>query len=79
MIAIKFPDQQSFKKALGFLVGRFSGRALRTGEIIVPADVLEALALENFSFTVIGRATHEQMAPIRNNGTTPVQRRRKGA
>jgi hypothetical protein len=72
MVAIKFADRGTLTKALGFLAGRFSGRALRSGEVIVPEPALEALALENFSFTVIGRATYEQMAPIRSDRASPV-------
>lgn len=66
MVSIKFPDSESRKRALGFLLGRFSGRVLRSGEVIVPDAALEALAAENFSFTVLGRATYDQMAPVRN-------------
>ncbi len=62
MIAIKFADRQTLVRAIGFLAGRFSGRFLRTGEVIVPAAALPALARENFSFTVIGRATYNQVA-----------------
>jgi hypothetical protein len=79
MVTIKFPDRDVLRRALGFLARRFSGRALRSGEVIVPAEALEALAVKNFSFTVIGGATYEQMAPIRGNGTSSVQRRRKRA
>lgn len=62
MVVIKFPDIQTQDRGVGFLLGRFSGRLLRTGEVIVPAVALVALAEENFSFTVIGRATYNQMA-----------------
>jgi hypothetical protein len=60
MIVITFPDRETAKKAVGFLLGRFSGRLLKTGECIVPEAALEALAHRNFEFTVKGRATHEQ-------------------
>ncbi len=40
------------KKALGFLLGRFSGRVLKTGEHIVPEPALEWLADQNITFTV---------------------------
>jgi len=34
MITIKFPDSDTELEALGFLLGRFPGRALKTGEVL---------------------------------------------
>ena len=59
MITITFPDRDTEKKALGFLLGRFSGRVLKSGEHIVPEAALEALANQNIPFTVIGKASYE--------------------
>ena len=56
LVVITFPDRETQKKAIGFLMGRFSGRVLRTGETLVPEAALEALAAENFTFTVKGKA-----------------------
>ena len=53
MITIKFPDRETEKKALGFLLGRFSGRVLKTGEHIVPEAALEALANQNIPFEIV--------------------------
>ena len=60
MITIKFPDPDTELEALGFLLGRFPGRALKTGEVLVPDAALQALALEGYQFTVIGKSTYEQ-------------------
>ena len=57
MVTIVFPDRETEKRALGFLLGRFSGRVLRSGEHLVPEAALEALADQNISFTVKGKAT----------------------
>ena len=57
MVTITFPDRDTEKRALGFLLGRFSGRVLRSGEHLVPVAALEALADQNISFTVHGQAT----------------------
>lgn len=73
MVAIKFSDPEVRKRAIGFLATRFSGRVLGSGEVIVPEAALEALGAENFSFTVIGRATYDQMAAIRSDVASPVQ------
>jgi len=71
MITITFPDRETEKRALGFLLGRFSGRVLKTGEHLVPEAALEALADQNISFTVKGKASYEQqITAVRD--TSPV-------
>lgn len=67
MVTIKFPDQETQDEAVGFLATHFSGRLLRTGEVIVLEEALAALANENYSFTVMGKATYEQMAAFRGD------------
>jgi len=74
MITITFPDRETEKRALAFLLGRFSGRVLSTGEHLIPEAALEALADQNIAFSVQGKTTYEQqMAAIRGLATTPVQ------
>ena len=59
---------------LALLLGRFSGRVLRSGEHIVPEAALEALADQNIPFAVKGKTTYEQqMAAIRGASTPEVQ------
>ena len=60
MITITFPNREVEKRALGFLLGRFSGRVLKSGEHIVPEAALEALADQNIPFIVLGKTTYEQ-------------------
>lgn len=74
MVTVEFPDRDTEKRALAFLIGRFSGRVLRSGEHIVPEAALEALAEQNIPFTVKGKATYEQqMAAIRGAATPEIQ------
>ena len=74
MVTIKFPDRDTERKALGFLLGRFSGKVLRTGEHLVPEAALEALADQNIPFAVLGKATYDQqMAAIRSAASAPIQ------
>jgi hypothetical protein len=76
MVTITFTDRDTERRALAFLIGRFSGRVLRSGEHLVPEAALEALADQNIPFTVKGKTTYEQqMAAIRGVTSTPVQRR----
>ncbi len=73
MITITFPDRETEKRALGFLLGRYSGRLLKTGEHLVPEAALEALADQNIPFTVEGKATYEQqIAAIRDTAPAPI-------
>ena len=74
MVTITFPDREAEKRALAFLLGRFSGRVLRSGEHLVPEAALEALADAGIPFTARGKATYEQqLAAVRGSAPTPVQ------
>jgi hypothetical protein len=74
MVTITFPDRETEKRALAFLIGRFSGRVLSSGEHLVPEAALEALADQNIPFTVKGKTTYEQqVAAIRGAASSPVQ------
>ncbi len=58
MATITFPDRKTEKRALAFLLGRFSGRVLKSGENLVPEAALEALADQNIPFTVKGELSN---------------------
>jgi hypothetical protein len=76
MVTITFPSRTIERKALAFLLGRFSGRVLKSGEHLVPEAALEALAGVNIPFSVKGRASYEQqVAAIRGAAPSPIQRR----
>jgi hypothetical protein len=73
MIMITFPDRVTERRALAFLLGRFSGRVLKSGEHLVPEAALAELAREDISFTVKGKASYEQqVAAIRGTASAPV-------
>lgn len=74
MVTISFPDRDTEKRALGFLLGRFSGRVLQSGEHLVPEAALEALADQNIPFAVKGKPTYEQqLAAVRGSASPTVQ------
>ncbi len=76
MVRISFPDRETSKRALGALLGRFSGRVLGTGEQIVPEAALEFLTERHIPFTVQGKTTYEEeMAAIRGAPSSSIQRR----
>jgi hypothetical protein len=69
MIIVRFSDEAAQKRALGFLIGRFSGHAWASGEIVVPEEALVPLAKEGIPFAVEGPATHERILSLRNSLT----------
>ncbi len=74
MATITFPNRDTEKRDLAFLLGRFSGRVLGSGEHLVPEATLEALVDQNIPFTVKGKATYEQqVAALRGAVAPPVQ------
>lgn len=74
MVTIEFPDRETEKRALAFLLSRFSGRVLKSGEHIVPDAALEALAEQNIPFSVRGKTTYDQqMAALRSAASTSIQ------
>ncbi|MGA2064112.1 MAG: hypothetical protein ABSG86_04045 [Thermoguttaceae bacterium] len=74
MIVITFPDLAAERTALGYLLGRYSGHVLKSGEHLVPESALESLAEQNIPFTVKGKATYEQrVAAIRGSAPPAIQ------
>jgi hypothetical protein len=57
-ILIKFPDEETERRALGKLIPRFSGKSWVTGEMAVPAPALSYLAEQGIQFSVIGPAPY---------------------
>ena len=74
MIIIRFPDDATKKRALGYLAGRFSFKSWATGEMMVPPDALAELAMQNLAFQVEGPASYEQLtAAVRSPSAAAVQ------
>ena len=67
MIIIRFRDEATRKRALGFLIGRFSGHSWASGEVAVPEEALVPLAREGIPFAVEGPATHERILSLRDS------------
>jgi hypothetical protein len=63
MIIIRFPDDATKRRALGYLTGRFSFRSWATGDMMVPEDALPALAVEGIQYSVEGPAKYEHLVP----------------
>ena len=63
LIRIRFPDDESKRRALGYLAGRFSFTSYATGEMLVVEAALAALAVEGIPFIVEGPATYAESIP----------------
>jgi len=79
MVLIRFADQESKSRALGYIARRFPGKSWATGEVMVPEAALASLALEGFHFIVEGPATYERLTSLRDTPATAVQWRPAGA
>ena len=69
MIVIRFPDDATERKGLGFLAGRFSFTTSKTGEALVPESALSASAVQGISFQVEGPAMYGQAVPTLRNAS----------
>lgn len=72
MVIIRFPDNDTERRGLGFLATKFPGKSCAGGETFVPEAALAALAHEGIRFTVEGTATYEQLASLRNPAAAEV-------
>ena len=61
MVIIRFPDEASECRGLGYLAGRFSFKTWATGETVVPEAALAHLAVEGIRFSVEGQARYEHL------------------
>ena len=67
MIRIRFTDENSEIRGLGYLAGRFSFTACDDGRVLVAEAALARLARQGIAFTAEGAATYaEQIAAFRN-------------
>jgi hypothetical protein len=74
MVVITFPDKDTRLKALGFLLRRFSGKVLKSGEHIFPEAAMLALAEAIIPFTMHGKASYEkEVAALRSAATGEIQ------
>jgi hypothetical protein len=52
MVTITFPDRETERRALAFLIGRFPGRGERSGEHQVPEAAIKALTQQDIPFAL---------------------------
>jgi hypothetical protein len=59
MVTVTFPKKTRLE-AIGFLVTRFSGKMLRSGEHFIPEEALIALVRHNIPFTFKGQISEQE-------------------
>ena len=70
MVIIRFPSVEMRRRALGYLLGRFSGKSWATGEILVPEPALPHLAAEGITFSVAGAATYDRILRLNQQASS---------
>lgn len=60
MVKLRFPDDASEQKAIGYLAGRFPFKLIPSGHTLVPEAAVASLAGQSISFTVEGQATYDE-------------------
>jgi hypothetical protein len=60
MVKLRFPDDASQRKAIGYLAGRFPFKLIPSGHTLVPEAAVACLAGQSISFTVEGQATYDK-------------------
>jgi hypothetical protein len=58
MVIIRFDDNETEKRAMDYLVGRYSFKTWANGDLMLPEAALGGLAGEGLAFHVEGRANY---------------------
>jgi hypothetical protein len=69
MVIIRFPSIEVRRRALAYLLGRSSGRSWASGEVMVPENLLAALAAEGITFSVEGPATYDRVLRLNESAS----------
>ncbi len=73
MVIIRFDNEETEKRAMDYLVDRYSFKTWANGDLMLPELALGDLASEGISFHVKGPATYEHfLPPVRDPASAPV-------
>jgi hypothetical protein len=72
MVIVRFPTTEMRRRALGYLLGRFSGRSWTTGEVLVPEPALPHLAAEGILFSVEGPGSYDRILRLNERAIASV-------
>ena len=72
MVIVRFSSKEMRRRALAYLLGRFSGRSWATGEVLVPEPALQHLAAEGIVFTVEGPGSYDRILRLNEQAGAPV-------
>ena len=68
MVIVRFPTVEIRRRAIAYLLGRFSGKSWSTGEVMVPEPALAYMAADGIVFTVEGSATYDRILQLDRAG-----------
>jgi hypothetical protein len=68
---VRFPTLEMCRRALAYLLGRFSGRSWATGEVLVPEPALAHLATEGIAFSVESVGTYGRILRLNEKAIAP--------
>ena len=72
MVIVRFPTAEMRRRALGYLLGRFSGRSWATGEVLAPEPALAHLAAEGIAFSVEGPGSYDRILRLNEKAANSV-------
>ncbi len=78
MVTITFPNSTTERRAVAFMIGKFSGRVIRPGVHLLPEEAVEALTAHNIPFIIKVPSTKKRPGETPEDVVAaPIQRRRQ--
>ena len=75
MVILRFQMVEMRRRALAYLVGRFTGKSWASGEVMIPEWALPYLAAEGILFSVEGPATYDRVLRLNQEAGASVPER----
>jgi hypothetical protein len=75
MVILRFQMVEMRRRALAYLVGRFTGKSWASGEVMIPEWALPYLAAEGIIFSVEGPATYDRVLRLNQEAGASVPER----
>ena len=74
MVKLRFSDEDSQRKAIGYLAGRYPFKLIPSGHTLVPEAAVAGLAGQSISFSVEGQASYDETtSTLRSAAASEIQ------
>ncbi len=78
MVTITFPNTTTERRAVAFMIGKFTGRVVKPGVHLLPEEALEALKAANIPFDIKPPSKRKRPGESPDDVVAaPIQRRRQ--